>query len=581
MCCEYSLARYDWTMDKDKDNHEGDEPASLRSLSELLFEGSAAFNHLAWKTQPTFSVANARDDLASLHEWCHHELDNTTTYGLLLVYYATLSRHAIAHQDRFNDRLKELVSQCAVSHEVFATWYSVQLLRDQNHINALLDLLPKDYLAFYDQGEHLVSGISSVFLKQQVFLTVLRSCFEAATFYEFPFAQAERFRLSDVRALDLPDPRLQIISRSIEPRHFEQWTVEYYQNTSPRNAAAIRRSTELPQANGLDHLPLAEADAILGDFLSWLSAKWNDWLARERLSTNPYENHLKRLNPLVENANKRCGRTVLTAATSNTTAPPSHHSLLRQAESEVVYNLKQPMPITFTPVSTLSNAQRANLPVGNNPRHILVQARTLLSLRQQHLLDPEFFPDQEDASPIVFIRRRTVANNPEQTSVTGYFFDQPALLDDVLATDTETTKVGLVSSSLLTNQPWQNLWINRSILWAIKIDHSLCDFLNQHCRSQAEVRYSISSIKDGDRVVRFLCFLTLADAQSNWQLFLGCCSDNMAKASIEYIKLELDSNRVHRDDTPFNTDLAPLLTIVSTHLIRDEYFFSFDHLGYS
>ena len=60
----------------------------LAKLGSLLFEGGGEFNHLTWQVHPTFHKDNAVDALSSLHEWSHHELNNVTSYGLLLTYFA-------------------------------------------------------------------------------------------------------------------------------------------------------------------------------------------------------------------------------------------------------------------------------------------------------------------------------------------------------------------------------------------------------------------------------------------------------------------------------------------------------------
>lgn len=555
---------------------------SLRTIGELLLEGSASFNHLAWKTRPTFNRESSRDALASMHEWCHHELNNTTSYGLLLVYFATIARYATADRDKYCERLGELVARCFVTHEVYATWYSVELLCAQHDKGDLLILLPPDYRAFHAQGERIVAGIDSPFLRRQAFLTVIRSCFEAQIFSCFSFDASEHFRMSDVRALDLPDALLERVLALVPSVSFMYWVDAFCEEASADDALVIRSAVAHNDAGGLDHLMIGEADAVLGRFLSWLSVRWNERLLEAGLAANPYESHLNLLSALVADANTRCCGIVLRSSIDDAgQSPGSLRTLLRQADAEVVLNRDIPLPLVITPIRELDKSRWSDLPVGNEPRHLLVQARPALSLRQQHSLGSDSFSGASDESPMVVIRHREPPGSAGVGRARAFLFQRPSELVEIIAAADGATCVGLVSSQLLSDPQWQDQWLIPSVFWVVKIDHSLHDFLHEHCRAQAQVLYSTSTINDRQRVIRLLCFLTRAEDELNWQLFIGLCGDNTAKACRGFIEQALDSDRVVRDDSQFGTVLAPALRIIGSHLIRDEYFFSFDHLHYT
>ncbi len=87
--------------------------------------------------------------------------------------------------------------------------------------------MPADYRVFHDVGERDVREVSSPFLRLQVFLVVCRSCFEGTVFSQFTCAQSDRFRLTDIRAKDLPDERLQYASNANFQNLFQTWVKQF------------------------------------------------------------------------------------------------------------------------------------------------------------------------------------------------------------------------------------------------------------------------------------------------------------------------------------------------------------------
>ncbi len=117
------------------------------TLGDLMFDGGGAFNHLIWQVQPTLDVDSVSDALTSIHEWSHHELNNVSSYGLLLSYFAFLARHADKTAELFQERLRQMVEHCQIAHEVYATWYSAELLTTRFPIDQICSVLPDDYRA--------------------------------------------------------------------------------------------------------------------------------------------------------------------------------------------------------------------------------------------------------------------------------------------------------------------------------------------------------------------------------------------------------------------------------------------------
>lgn len=550
-------------------------------LNELLFEGGGQFNHLIWQVQPTFSEDGLSDKLSSLHEWTHHELNNCTSYGLLLTYFAFLARHADADRQEFGRKLQQLVAACLVSHEVYATWHSVELMSGVFPMERLLETLPPDYVAYYRLGEGLVGEIESSFLRQQAFQTIVRSCFEAPAFAQIDVKRSDRFELASIRGRDLPDNRLRLISKRITPGLFTTWSQEYCDSVDD---GAIQTALKRTRREDFFDLPLEESDAALAKFLLWLSQKWRAWLAEFGLGVNEYESHLNMVGILVDDMNSRCSTAAVAHPLRATSTPhDSAAILLQQMESEVVQLRPEPVAAQFIPLIALPQPVWSNLPVGQPP-HLLIQARVFDDISRQHSLVPS-----DDLSellrtprrPVVFLRRRAKSDEGLRETASLLFMQQPEELRKLRLTTQGVPAFGLISSALQVDSVWWNEWLDPSVLWISKIDHSLSVFLEQHCRSQEDVRYSTATIREHDRVVHFLSFLTRTAGETRWGLYIGFCGEHTAKACVQFIKHKLDSNKFVFDREPFEGDLSQALSVVATHMMHDEFFFSFNQLSYS
>lgn len=561
---------------------ERDDPRRPVTIGELMFSGGGAFNHLIWQVQPTLDADSASDALVSLHEWAHHELNNVSSYGLLLTYFAFLSHHSDDNREAFAERLRQLVEHCQVAHEVYATWYSVELLRAQFSLESLLAELPDDYRAYHQQGERIVRGIDSPFLRQQAFLVVVRSCFEASVFSTFDAGRMDQFRLTDIRTKDLPNSRFQFVVDSLSEDLFPRWATEFSEDsTNSSGAEAITLALGRPRGQTFIDLPLPEADAVLRRFLIWLTVKWNCWLEKRGLSNGAYEDHLKLAPLLIDDMNVRCSNATVAHPLSATTSPHDTVAvLLLQMESEVVRIRQAPLPADIVPVSTLPRDMWPRLPVGQPP-HLLIQARTLQDVCRQHDLPHDELRKQLGAGPLVFLRRHEPPDDNGNETANLFLFETPDELKALRAVTPNVKAYGFVSSSLAVDQKWMDQWLDSSVLWASKIDHSLHTFLTGHCQKQEQVRYSTSTLRDGDQILHFICFLTRKADEKHWGLYIGFCTEHTAKACVQFVEQKMDPVRIVFDREPFEGDLAPVLQVIATHTMRDEFYLSFNQLSYS
>ena len=268
----------------------------------------------------------------------------------------------------------------------------------------------------------------------------------------------------------------------------------------------------------------------------------------------------------------------LTAATS------PHDSvavLLQQLECEVVRVREHPLPARLQPICGLPKSTWGRLAVGD-PLHVFVQARSAKEIQDQHVPAVENGFGALNKTPVVCLRLRESDQSPQQNaSLSIVTLDSSAELKELRKETKSVPAYGLLSSSLNVSQSWMNEWLDDSILWVTKIDHSLHTFLTQHCSQQEQIRYSPATLRDGKRTLNSICFLTRKKEEEHWGLFVGFCGLHTVKTCVQYIEEKMDSARMVYDPEPFENDLFPVLQTIGTHMLRDELYFSFNQFAYS
>ena len=189
-----------------------DNPASADHLAELLFTGEGLSSgsytpagyqlRLAGRDETTDRVVHA-------HETHHAALNDSTAWGTALHVYARLPA-------AFRDTFSKLLDRCRITHESYATFGSVSMLR-------LLHRDARDVLAVYPAYaplQRIVSGLvrpAGGPRRQYALATALaRACMQTPVLDVIAEVGLSQFALSSLRGVDTPDRRWQWL-RGQEP----------------------------------------------------------------------------------------------------------------------------------------------------------------------------------------------------------------------------------------------------------------------------------------------------------------------------------------------------------------------------
>ncbi|MVM42328.1 hypothetical protein GO730_39240 [Spirosoma sp. HMF3257] len=167
---------------------------------------------------PTLTDSNGiHDYIISSHEFTHHVLNYTSIYGIIMKFYAYLISFKLKNEVVYRSKLNILVSKCKVVHEICATWNSIEKSNYDYGVEGLESLLKdnKDYLAYYNQGNLLVEGLPSIFLKSITLIVMSIISLQSKSIYLLASGGLYKFKPSQINENDLPYKRLLFLKSNL------------------------------------------------------------------------------------------------------------------------------------------------------------------------------------------------------------------------------------------------------------------------------------------------------------------------------------------------------------------------------
>jgi hypothetical protein len=557
------------------------EDAILSKLSEagLNLQGHGQFDHLAWMTYLSGDVTSSEARIVTLHEMWHHELNNVSTYGAALSAYAQLARHAKSRRDEYRQLLRGLTERARTAHEVYATWYSVELLAVEITREALLASHPLEYQEYYYEGAALVESLESSYLRQQAFLCALRSCFESTDLTERA-RNLDIFDLAEIRNREFPTSRLRLLQSILPPGFFEAELNLFLQEAAPEVARIVMSACSSPTPLARSGSAADEEDAATAELHRWFHCAIAKLFSNHGMASNSFQNHLQFIEETCLLLDKLC-----------VTDDESYHRLIRnpepldnvtnlliQAENEILYYRECPLLAVLYYLTDIPKDRHSMLVVGE-PSHWFLCVRSAAQILAQHEIDTE----QEKwlctiSEPLVFLRRRTidstgprcelvVIQSPEELAQLRRLLPVPALAS--------------ISSLSLTNRDWCDRWlpaIGTEFLCVTLFDLSLSKTLRDGWPEFKTIHYTKGTLSSGAVRKSFLTFLGIR-TDKTCAVYVIPSTEILEGAVVSFIRQRLKDDRFIQDDV-FLRDLCDVVPVVVQHILSEEYFFSLNQIQY-
>lgn len=538
--------------------------------------GSGRYADGQWEVSTGGKATDAAVRMVTLHEIMHAELNDSTAWGSLFHAYAALARYA-PEPGKFREVSLHVIGACRRSHEVFAT-YTGAFLASPAGGPSLLAGRP-DYLAYYDDACLLSAGITAgTQLQWYAVISAIRACMQSRGLPEALGIGLDRFKLADLRARDLPDTRLDTLIA-------EGGTVtgglpaEIAARLEPGDREAALRWLTCPP----------------GDLPGDVSQEVQDRAAAvaERACFDRAAAALERGGARVLGYNGHQDYTAQTVAAVHQLAPDARDTFSAApadaAETGVImqdFGLErlrvrdEPLPARVLLLADVPRGKRrqALRLRGTAGDYTFLVARSAGALRAQHAVTDDLRPlPPDDSAPVVAVR--TTSGTPQAPSLWLYQVRAP---HELRALRRQVGGLGVVSSvsmSLLADPEWEGRWLNpllRSGPVTILIDLNPFTHFAHWADMGLQVSYcSLEAGADGGSRVGFACVCRDPAGRLGYEqaVFLTVCTDLQADALTSVLRERWP--RLAHEDQDVARDRLPLLSVILSHLITEETYFSF------
>jgi hypothetical protein len=565
----------DWVENKMQRDH----------LASLYFREHGRYDSLSWETMLAGDPHSQQAQMVTLHEGFHADLDRTTDYGSLLTVYAYLAAQ-LPETRQYSDVFNSLIKYCKRTHETFATYLSVFLLTvNAPDAQAEIESSLLDYSQYQRLGERLVQGVDGAYLRFHAALSALRVCMQGPVTQRALRAGLTEFRIRDLGMRNYPDERLRMIEQVLaaDPQ-FWQHALEEAQRQRPDWQVwnVINASTDDP---ALFHQLLEEEHTSTSAFLMthFQQALANRLLAHG-MESLPYDGHMPFVSPLLAEAEKLVGSTIPGAI--QLVAAEQLEEQLHERVSTVMNFAEERLMIRSSPLrGSLFRLSDGSLPdwrellSGSGERqHFYLVTRPAHRLLEQYSwdADDETFLQALGNAPLCWIQRS--GEQGGQRVAQMYLCDEPQQVIS-LATeiDPQLTVFSNLSMATLVEAEWVGIWgtalaqhTQPMILFDMTPFHHF-----SHWQKQNTFRVRYGTINLHAETQSFVAFACKLDDVLPWPL-IAPCSSVVAKALQIYITEMLPPENIFAADESFIHAESEKLTILLSHLTREERFFDFN-----
>lgn len=188
-----------------------------------------------WLVYPGQNADNVINELISLHEYSHRELNEITSIGFSLFSLSVLSEYAaVKNRKAYKESYLRLKEQSELVHEVYATWYSTTRFKSyagDDTVELLLENNP-EYRLYYQIGNSLIEKIKSVYLSTACMLAIARTCLESKEVGNTFTNHFNHFPFNTVRSNEFPDKRFQQIAEDFNSDVFIKLFEKYIKQST-------------------------------------------------------------------------------------------------------------------------------------------------------------------------------------------------------------------------------------------------------------------------------------------------------------------------------------------------------------
>lgn len=508
-----------------------------------------AYNHASWQILTNGNVQSPEALIVSVHEFMHHLLNNTSSYGLLMVVTAKLERLGQCP----NGTLLKQVIRCRDAHETFATCASLLVLSPDYSKHEFIKHYP-DYTKYTKTGFQLLAGLNGFRYQYPALLALFRFCFQSQNLKESLHAGSPWDTLEDT-----PDERLVYLTQNINKSFWQQLKEAFLKrNTNDQNVIQYfsDRHNDMPDI-------VKHEDQLNQLFCDFVYAYVIE--AFPKLRTLPNDEHLTYVNDLLNFAKGKFPEDQDIELRLN---DEDEICGLSQFELESIVFNEQKLPAISLTLKDIPHEQFDDLQVkAEGSEYIYIISRITEQFVQQYLFGDDEKQDLLKRYPD-FINAIVVKQLSEdkRTYLLFVVLEKPEEIDEL------GDRYFIISNSsmlLSSDEHWAS-WHNcldvhstHTTVFDLPPSQQLHN-LSTYYDQMSYVKYQIT-LDEHDYL--FICLFCTSESGGSG-LFVIPCSSVAAELCVEYLKQNI-TNAVAFDTENDQRKIGDLCRLLLSHLIYE------------
>ncbi|RUS63669.1 hypothetical protein EGN72_03230 [Pseudorhodobacter sp. E13] len=532
----------------------------LQGNLELLLDGDAKtatgrFDHLGWDMHAGGGETNWTSLIASLHETCHFELNQSTAYGALLMAQAYLMRELGGAKQLI--RLEGLRDRCRNCHEIYATLQSLMIAQDAGVMRDAFVEAYLDYRDWLEQGEALIAGLHSRFARMAALAAVIKGCFQTPVLVYATQIGLEDYVVDDLPQDDFPDQRLAILTPMLTEDFWQTAVNDFLTQTEDDTAKALLTSAETAETSsreadqtllGIEFEPFS---VELSAFLETRIAQLVERAGQASLHSTDYVSYCQ---PLLDQCDALAPFKTATSTLRLPSSDKGSDTDALEAQLSETLVTGPPIPARVCLFDDLPRTDWDRFISRHEDREVIfVASRTKDRLKQQYDLDASAMQALEQIRQDYLVYMVKAVKRNGQHVMDICLFSKPGqllIIDRIL-------KKGILASTsmlLLSDKHWQEQWhdpIANAATQIILFDLSPLDHLERSLATLfADISYKKYRIEQGE--IELACLVFAASAPNLTSIFVAPCSDAVANGIIRHV--ETDDRLNKSDSTSWSPD---------------------------
>jgi len=556
-------------------------------LKALLFENDSAsgeYSFTSWKVQNSDeTITSEMRRLVTLHESFHSSLNDSTAFGTILQCESYLYRN-LPHQKVYSRRLNHLIDSCRKTHECYATYLSILIVSNTKdcYLPNPERLLQNNYtyLDYYQTMNKLCSPFKGGYLRYHACVSIARVCMQSHAIYTYINNDTNSFTVADITLKDLPDERLRYIHKNISVPFWEKtWDeIQVKFKDHPGIIAVLRHEKDPGNSDLYNEAYNVKYDNLSLEVMKYFQYKLSELLKESNYKTLDYDEHKELTNSCL---NKCYDIIPKNEAIAPIESAEEHNfnevsDVLEDYENECYIVTNKKIKARLLPLFDSKENSWLNpiCDVDEHPHYFLI-ARLLSRLLDQYDLGKDLQIDGTLTDEIHYFFRRSIKNEDERI-VELFIINTPEQLTQFIEDQDGNSPIySNITMRALSSEYHLNTWYKSIIKYSFPtILFDLSPFLNfKTWKEQNSFNVKFNSIElqiDNKKHYCFACQL-LVDGDL---IFISPCS-LMICHTLKYYLRELIDSKIFTEDQEFLNNNSKALSLVLSHLIREERYFDF------